>query len=102
MGVRAPLDVDLEDRLVFGLTPLRFGYIALAGLSAMALWGQRWAPVPVRLIACLPVLLLGAALAWGRWRGRGSDRWLLDLTVYLLANHRLERGRSNSGMAAGR
>jgi hypothetical protein len=98
MGVRAPLDVDLEDRLVFGLTPLRFGYMALTGLSAMAVWGQRWVAAPLRLVACLPVLLLGAALGWGRWRGRGSDRWLLDLTVYLLANYSLDLGGSAPGV----
>jgi hypothetical protein len=87
VGVRAPLDIDLEDRLVFGLTPLRFGYIALAGLSLMAVWGQRWIPLPLRLVACLPLALLGVALAWGRWRGRGTDRWLLDLALYLLGNY---------------
>jgi hypothetical protein len=82
--------VDLEDKLIFGLTPLRFGYVLLAGLTAMAIWGQRWTPAPLRLVACLPILLLGGALGWGRWRGRGSDQWLVDAAAFLLANHSIQ------------
>jgi len=35
---RIPLDIDLEDRLVYGLSPQRFGYAAVALLAAMAAW----------------------------------------------------------------
>ena len=97
VGVRAPLDVDLEDKLIFGLTPLRFGYVLLAGLTTMAIWGQRWTPGPLRLVACLPILLVGGALGWGRWRGRGSDQWLLDAAAFLLSNYTIRL--KNSGVA---
>jgi hypothetical protein len=26
-------------------------------------------------------------LAWGRWRGRALDRWLVDLCVYVRRNY---------------
>jgi PrgI family protein len=83
MRARIPQDVDLEDRLAFGLTTARFGYLALAALAAFTIWTARWAAWPVRALAALPVLGVGAGLAWGRWRGRGLDHWAIDLGVYL-------------------
>jgi hypothetical protein len=83
MRARIPQDVDLEDRLAFGLTPTRFGYLALAALAAFTVWTVRWAPWPVRALAALPVVGAGAGLAWGRWHGRGLDHWAADLLVYL-------------------
>jgi hypothetical protein len=82
-----PLDVDLEDRLIYGLTPQRFGYLVLAGLAAMALWAQRPLPGALRLPACLLVLGAGLALAFVRWRGRPLDGLLVDLARYLAANY---------------
>lgn len=102
MAARAPLDVDLEDKLVFGLSPLRFGYMVIAGLTAMALWGQRCAPMPLRLLVCLPVLGLGAAFAWARWRGRGLDQWVLDLGTYALTNYVVEFGPGPAGLLSRR
>src|ERR1700716_2821291 len=84
MRARIPQDVDLEDRLAFGLTPTRFGYLALAALAAFTLWTARWAPWPVRALAALPVAGVGAGLAWGRWHGRSLDHWAADLIVYLV------------------
>jgi hypothetical protein len=91
MRARIPQDVDLEDRLVLGLTPVRFGYLVIGGLAAFCLWSGRWAPTPVRLTVALPPLLAGAALAWGRWRARPLDRWVADLTLFLRANLRARR-----------
>ena len=34
MRARVPLDVDLEDRIVYGLTPIRLAYVVVAGLCA--------------------------------------------------------------------
>lgn len=95
MRARVPQDVDLEDRLVFGLTPIRFGYLVIAALAAFTVWSAKWAPSPVRATASLPVLGLGAGLAWGSWRGRALDRWALDIAVYLRHNLRI------TGAAAG-
>src|SRR5438874_90854 len=36
MRARVPLDVDLEDRLLYGLTPVRLAYVVLAGLAVIA------------------------------------------------------------------
>jgi len=83
------LDVDLEDRLLYGLTPTRFAYVVLALLGGFALWSSQWAPVPVRGFASAGVIAVGAALAWGRWRGRASDAWFGDLALFVISTHRL-------------
>jgi hypothetical protein len=87
MRARAPLDVDLEDRLVFGLSPQRFGYLAMAAMAAMAAWKS----VPYAGFAlALVVLGLGAALAWGRWRGRPADGWLTSGVGWAIRNLEVE------------
>jgi hypothetical protein len=91
MPARIPQDVDLEDRFVLGLTPVRFGYLVIGGLAAFCLWNARWGPVPARLTLALPLLLGGVTLAWGRWRGRPLDAWVGDLALFLRANVRVVR-----------
>jgi hypothetical protein len=86
---RAPLDVDLEDKLLYGLTPTRLAYLVLALLSAFAVWSSPWAPSPVRAASCLVVAAVGAAAAWGRWRGRAVDAWFGDISLFVINNHRL-------------
>ncbi|MDP9225902.1 MAG: PrgI family protein, partial [Actinomycetota bacterium] len=61
MRARAPLDVDLEDKLLYGLTPTRLAYLVIALLAAFALWSSPWAPSPVRAASCLVVAAVGAA-----------------------------------------
>ena len=90
MATRVPQDVDLEDRLVFGLTPTRFGYLVIGGLAAFMVWSLHWAVSPVRLLAAAPLGAAGIALAWGRCAGRGIDGWVGDFARYLAANVRLE------------
>lgn len=92
MPARVPQDVDLEDRLVFNLTPVQFGYLVIGALAAGIVWKFPWAPGPIRLLAALPPALAGAALAWGRWRGRAFDAWAADLLLFLRHNLRLRRG----------
>jgi|ERR1700687_3874044 len=89
MTARAPLDVDLEDKLLYGLTPMRLGYVVLALLGAFALWSSIWAAVPFRAAACAMVLLGGATLAWGRWRGRPVDGWLTDTAAFVARTRRV-------------
>ena len=91
MPARIPQDVDLEDRLVLGLTPVRFGYLVIGGLAAFCVWNARWGAVPARLALALPLLLGGVILAWGRWRSRPLDRWAADLALFLRANVRVVR-----------
>lgn len=89
MRARVPQDVDLEDRLIYGLSPLRFGYLVIAVLGALSLWRVDAVPPALRALPCLLLAGGGAALAWGRWQGRGIDRWLVDLIVFARRNYRL-------------
>jgi hypothetical protein len=89
MRARVPLDVDLEDRLVYGLTPLRLAYAVLAGLAAMALWSAPWLIALVRWPLVVVVLAAGAVLAYGRFRGRPFDDWLVDAFLFIISTRRL-------------
>lgn len=93
MSARVPLDVDLEDKLLYGLTPIRLGYIVLALLAAFSVWSGNWAPVPMRGIAAALIALLGAFAAWGRWRGRAVDQWVTDIFVFFASNYRFRTRR---------
>ena len=93
MRARVPQDVDLEDRLIYGLSPLRFGYLVIAALGALSLWRAEAVPPVLRAVPCLLLLGGGAALAWGRWQGRGLDCWLVDLAVFVRRNYRFGAAR---------
>jgi hypothetical protein len=82
MPARVPLDVDLEDRLLYGLTPMRLAYLVVALVSGFALWSTPWAPTLVRAGAALLTVGIGAVAAWGRWKGRSADLWLVDIAFY--------------------
>ena len=90
MNARVPQDVDLEDQLIYGLSPVRFGYIVLAVLGALTLWRLDAVSPWLRAVPCLLVLAAGGGLAWGRWRGRALDRWLIDMSVYVRRNHAIQ------------
>ena len=89
MRARVPLDVDLEDRLLYGLTPVRLGYLVLSLLAATAAWSSTWMPVYLRVPTALLCVTGGAVLAWGRWRGRAADSWLLDLVRFAVGSRRI-------------
>jgi hypothetical protein len=89
MPARVPLDVDLEDKLLYGLTPMRLAYIVLAVLAGLALWSSTWAPVPVRVVAAVLCIGMGATVSWGRWRGRAADVWIVDILLFTARTHRL-------------
>lgn len=90
MPARIPLDVDLEDKLLYGLTPMRLAYLLMALVAAFALWSSHWAPSIVRGPTAAIVAAAGAGAAWGRWRGRGADQWIVDLAVFAVKNHSIE------------
>jgi hypothetical protein len=94
MHAKAPLDVDLEDRLLYGLTPIRLAYLVVALLSGFAVWQSPWAPSPIRAVAGLTVVVAGAVAAWGRWRGRAADSWLADISIFAINTHRLTLSKS--------
>jgi hypothetical protein len=93
---RVPLDVDLEDKLLYGLTPMRLAYIVVALLAAFSLWSGRWSEAPIRALAALLIGGLGAVAAWGRWRQRPVDGWLIDLAIFVLANYSVARRRGDT------
>jgi hypothetical protein len=82
MPARVPLDVDLEDRLLYGLTPTRLVYLVVALVSGFALWSSPWAPTLVRGAAAFLTFGIGAVASWGRWKGRSADLWLVDIVLY--------------------
>jgi hypothetical protein len=88
-----PQDVDLEDRLVYGLTPARFGYVVIGALTAVMLWNLTALPAYVRLPGCLVLCAAGAVLGWGRFAGRPADRFLADALLFFGRSYRLRRRR---------
>jgi hypothetical protein len=90
MSARAPLDVDLEDKLLYGLTPMRLAYVVVALVAAFALWSSHWAPSPLRALAAGMVTVAGVGAGWGRWRGRPADSWVADIARFAAANYRVE------------
>jgi hypothetical protein len=93
MPARVPLDVDLEDRLLYGLTPTRLAYLVISLIAAFALWSSSWAATPVRAGTALVVVGAGAAIAWGRWRGRPADALLVDIAMFIARTHRISINR---------
>ena len=89
MLARVPLDVDLEDRLLYGLTPLRLAYAVGALLVAFALWSSPWSPAVVRGVASALVIAVGAIMSWGRWRGGPADRWVVEFLLFVARTRRL-------------
>ena len=94
MSARVPLDIDLEDRIVYGLTPMRLAYAVLAVLAAMAIWSLHEVFELLRIVADGVVLASGAVLAWGRIGGRPADAWLYDLVLFIASTRRLRWRRS--------
>ena len=89
MPARIPLDVDLEDKLLYGLTPTRLAYLVTALLAAFSVWSTHWVSVPIRGAAALALVGIGVGAAWGHWRARPADRWLADMLVFVLATYRV-------------
>src|SRR3981081_1291679 len=100
MRARVPQDVDLEDRLIYGLTPVRFGYLVVAGVGAILIWKLNTAHLLLRLPGCLLLGCVGALLAWGRLAGRPMDRILADALLFFLRNYRPARPRLRKGRRA--
>ena len=90
MPARIPLDVDLEDKLLYGLTPTRLAYLLVALVAAFGLWSSHWSPPVVRGGAAATLAATGAVAAWGRWRGRAIDMWAIDLAIFAAGNHTIE------------
>lgn len=89
MRARIPAGIDLEDRLLYGLSPARLGYVVALLVVAAWFWRQPlW--VPLRVVPGLALLLVAAAVGWWKHEGRHLDAWAEDLARHLLTAYRLE------------
>ncbi|HVS48025.1 MAG TPA: hypothetical protein VHJ99_03880 [Candidatus Dormibacteraeota bacterium] len=91
MSARVPLDVDLEDRLLYGLTPTRLAYMVISLLAGFALWSSPWGPTALRCAAASLVIAVGAIVSWGRWRGTPADVWVIDIALFTARTRRVTR-----------
>ncbi len=96
MKARIPAGIDLDDKLLYGLSPARLGYVT--ALVVAAIWVLRQ-PLPTALRFGLAALLLAtAALAgWMRRSGRHLDAWAADLARHVRRRYRV---RLDLGTAA--
>lgn len=83
--VRLPADIELEDKLAFGLT---FRQLTILGVAALLGYGvfafvSPLAPLPVAAAAAAPLAVAGTVLALGRRDGLSADRLVLNVARYL-------------------
>jgi hypothetical protein len=88
--VRLPADVEIEDRLAFGLT---FRQLAVLGVAALLGYGvyvslSALLPLPIAAAAAAPFALAGGLLALGRRDGLPADRLTLIAARYLAGPRR--------------
>lgn len=83
--VRLPADIDLEDRIAFGLTARQLVILAAAALLCYGILTAVSSALglPVGLLVALPVALAGIALALGRLDGLSGDRAALAAVRHL-------------------
>jgi hypothetical protein len=86
---RIPAGIDLEDRLLYGLSPARLGYVVALLVVAAWFWRQPfWAPL--RVLPGLLMLAAAAAIGWWKHDGRHLDAWAEDLARHLVTGYRVE------------
>ena len=79
-----PTHLNVEDRAVLGLTVRQLAVLIVGLASGYALWSGRPELAPgVRAGLALACVLLGAALALVRPRGRGLEEWAFVALHYL-------------------
>lgn len=83
--VRMPADVELEDKLAFGLSARQLLLLALTALLAYGLFAlaSPLVPLPVAAAFSTPLVLTGCLLALGRRDGLSGDRYALALGRFL-------------------
>jgi hypothetical protein len=78
-----PTHLDVEDKLVFGLTARQFLYVLVGSSLAYGLWEQAaTAPSPLRVAVTAACLVVAAALALLRPFGRPLEEWLLASVLF--------------------
>lgn len=82
---RLPADVDLEDRLAFGLTARQLLILSATAIACYAVFAATSSvlPLPVAAAVSTPVGLVGVGLALGRRDGLSGDRLALAAARHL-------------------
>ncbi len=88
--IRLPADVEMEDRLAWGLTARQ---LVILGVTAIVCYGVFSAassvlPTPVAAALAVPLALVGVALALGRLDGLTGDRIALAAARHLTQSPR--------------
>lgn len=88
--VRLPADVELEDKLAFGLTARQLLLLGATALIAYALYALAAPPLPLPVAVglCAPVVIAGVLLALGRKDGLPADRLARHALGHLAAPRR--------------
>lgn len=97
--IRLPADVEMEDRLAFGLTARQLvilGTAALVSYGVYALAGSVL-PLPIAVALAAPSAIAGVALAFGRLAGLSGDRIALAAAQHLLQARRRVAGENVAG-----
>lgn len=98
--VRLPADVELEDRIAFGLTARQIAILAVAAIVSYAVYTLASSVLPMVLAVALtaPLGILGAGLALARHAGLSGDQLALAAARQLLQPRR--RVLAPEGLAA--
>src|SRR5205823_8364289 len=85
--VRLPADVELEDKLAFGLTARQLLLLGATALITYALYTLAASALPFAVAAavCVPLAVPGAVLALGRRDGLPADTLARHALRHLLA-----------------
>ena len=79
-----PTHLDVEDRVVFGLTARQFLYLLVGSSATYALWDQVGSAAgSLRVVAAGVCVIVTLAFALLRPAGRPLEAWLLAALLYL-------------------
>lgn len=88
--IKVPADIDLEDRLAFGLTFRQLLILVFTAIGAYLTFSVvgTVAPLPFAAAAATPLALIGVGLAFGNLDGLPGDRLALAALRLLLGQRR--------------
>jgi hypothetical protein len=100
--IRLPADVEMEDRLAFGLTARQLVILGTAALVSYGVYAVAGSvlPLPVAVALAAPSALAGVALALGRLAGLSGDRIALAAARHLAQSRRRVAGEKVAGRLA--
>jgi hypothetical protein len=84
-----PTHLNVEDKLLFGLTARQFLYVLVGTSLSYGMWDQTVAAPPALRVTIVAICLLAAAaMAWLRPHNRPLEEWLLASCVYVATPRR--------------